>query len=116
MTVKASSLTVIYGDPVPSITASLNGFVNGEGSGVLTTQPTCTTAYTTTSNAGTTPATSCSGALATNYKFTYVPGSMTIGQASVTITASSPSVTYGDPIPMITAASAPSRQAIRSRY
>ncbi len=104
VTITASSPTVHYGDPVPTITAGFsNSFVNGQTSAVLSTQPVCTTAYTTTSNAGTSPATSCSGAVATNYTFSYVPGAVTIQQVTVTITASSPTVHYGDPVPTITA-------------
>src|SRR5207247_5450850 len=59
--------------------------------------------YTTASNAGSSPSTSCSGAVATNYTFSYVPGAVTIQQVTVTITASSPTVHYGDPVPTITA-------------
>jgi len=61
---------------------------------VLSTQPTCTTAYTVTSNAGTSPATSCSGAVATNYTFSYVPGTTTVNPAPLTYTATG-SKTYG---------------------
>src|SRR5207249_618967 len=103
VSITASSPTVHYGDPVPAITPSFSdSFVNGQTSTVLTTQPTCTTAYTTSSNAGTSPSTSCSGAAATNYTFSYVPGAVTIQQVTVSITASSPTVHYGDPVPAIT--------------
>src|SRR5207249_7020587 len=103
VTITASSQTVTYGDAVPTITPSFSAFKNSEtSSSALSTQPTCTTTYTVTSNAGTSPATSCGGAMATNYSFTYAPGSVGINQASVTITASSQTVTYGDPIPTIT--------------
>src|SRR5713226_7473399 len=103
VTITASSPSVTFGDAVPTITPGFSAFKGSDTSAVLTTQPTCTTAYTTTTNAGTTPATSCSGAVATNYSFSYVPGHVTIGQAAVTITASSPSVTFGDAVPTITA-------------
>src|SRR5713226_6450023 len=103
MTITASSPLLTLGDAVPTITASFSAFKGIDTSAVLTTQPTCTTAYTTTTNAGTTPATSCSGAVATNYSFTYVSGAVTVNQASVIVTASSPTVTYSDPVPAITA-------------
>jgi sugar lactone lactonase YvrE len=102
VTITASSPTVTYGAAVPTITASFGTFVNGDTSAVLTRQPTCTTAYTTTSAVGSSPATSCSGAAAANYTFTYVNGSFTINPASVTITASSPAVIYGSAVPTIT--------------
>src|SRR5260370_1327543 len=103
VTITASSPSVTYGDLAPTITPGFSAFKGADTSAVLTMQPTCTTTYTPTSNAGTTPSTSCSGATATNYSFSYVGGTVTIGKASATITASSPSVTYGDPVPTITA-------------
>ena len=61
----------------------------------LTKQPTCVTAYTTTSAAGSSPSTSCSGAAAAHYAFTYVNGSVTVNKATATIsvTLSSSSIT-----------------------
>ena len=95
VTITASSPTVAYGDPVPTITASFSAFKNSEtSSSALSTQPTCTTTYTVTSNAGTSPTTSCTGAVATNYSFTYVPGSANITAAPLTITAVTNSKTY----------------------
>lgn len=87
LTITASSPSVIYGAPVPTITASFAGFVNTDSSASLTAAPTCTTAYTPTSAAGTTPATSCAGAVSSNYLFTYIPGVVTISPAAQTITA-----------------------------
>jgi hypothetical protein len=82
ITVTASSATVNYGAAVPTITPTFSAFANGQSSAVLTTQPSCTTAYLVTSAAGTTPATTCSGAAAANYSFSYVPGTVTVQQAS----------------------------------
>jgi outer membrane protein OmpA-like peptidoglycan-associated protein len=94
--VTASSPSVTYGDPVPTITPSYAGFENGQSASVLTTAPTCTTTYTPTSSAGTTQSTSCSGAVAANYSFTYTPGAVTIGQATPTFTWAPVTKTYGD--------------------
>ncbi len=99
VTVTASSPTVTYSDPVPTITASYSAFENGENSGVLTTLPTCSTTYTPASNAGSAPLTSCSGAAAANYTFSYTPGSVTINQAVDTPSVSNLGQTYtGSPI------------------
>jgi hypothetical protein len=68
---------------------------------VLTTQPTCTTAYTTTSNAGSLPAASCPGAVATNYSFTYVAGAVTVKPASLTITASNRTKNFGQTVTFV---------------
>jgi hypothetical protein len=93
---------VNYGAAVPTITPTFSAFANGQSSAVLTTQPSCTTAYLVTSAAGTTPATSCSGAAAANYSFSYVPGTVTVQQAAITVTASSATVNYGAAVPTIT--------------
>ena len=102
LTITASSPAVTYGASVPTITASYSGFVNGDTGAVLTTQPTCSTTYTTASAAGSSPPTSCSGAAAANYTMSYVAGTVTVGKASLTITASSPAVSYGASVPTIT--------------
>ena len=102
LTITASSPTVSYGSSVPTITPSYSGFMNSQTSSVLTTQPTCTTTYTVTSAAGTSPSTSCSGAAAANYSISYVPGTVTVNQTPLTITASSPTVSYGASVPTIT--------------
>ena len=58
--------------------------------------------YTVLSNVASAPATSCSGATALNYQFTYVPGSVTVNKKQLTVTATSHTVTYGDPKPAVT--------------
>jgi hypothetical protein len=101
LTVTASSPVVAYGDATPSITASIVGFVGGQNSSALTTQPSCSTAYTNFSNAGSTPSTNCSGAVATNYSFGYTDGFVTVNQAPLSITASSITLPYGSAVPAI---------------
>jgi FtsP/CotA-like multicopper oxidase with cupredoxin domain len=102
LVITASSGTMVYGGTVPTITSTFSGFVNGQNSSVLTTQPTCSTTATPTSNVGSYPST-CLGAVAVNYSFTYVAGTVTVTQAPVTITASSPTMIYGGPVPAISA-------------
>ncbi|MFM6841674.1 MAG: MBG domain-containing protein [Candidatus Planktophila sp.] len=83
LVITASSPTgVTAGDPVPTITPSYSGFVNSETSSVLSVLPTCITSYTTSSSAGATESTSCSGASATNYTISYVAGSFTVAAAN----------------------------------
>ena len=94
LTVTAPSVTVTYGDPVPTLTPAITGFVNGEGTGALSTQPTCSTTYTQGSNAGSAQTTSCFGAAATNYSFVYVNGTVTVNKANATINVTPYSVTY----------------------
>ena len=95
----ASSPSVTYGDAVPDVTPTYSGFVNGDSVADLSTTPTCSTAYTTTSGANTSPSTSCSGAIADNYAVTYTNGAVSIAKASQTITFANPApdgATYGD--------------------
>lgn len=110
-TVTASSPTVTYGDAAPTVTGSISGLVGADTSSVVSGLV-CTTVYTTTSDAGSAPSTTCNGATATNYTFTYVPGSVLVQQAPVVITASSPTVTYGANAPPIT----PSYSGFKNSY
>jgi len=97
LTITASSPTVAFGAPVPTILPGYSGFVNGQTSTVLTTQPTCTTSYTTTSAPGSSPSTSCSGAVAANYSISYVNGVVTVNKATpvVTVWSTASPITYG---------------------
>jgi hypothetical protein len=102
LTVTASSATMTYGDAPPAITASYAGFVNGDTAASLTITPTCTTGAGTQPAAGS-YATSCSGAVGTNYTIGYMAGSLTVAPATLTITASSATITYGGTSPAISA-------------
>jgi len=101
LTITASSGSSTYGSTPPTITPSYSGFVNGDTSASLTTQPTCTTTATSSSAAGTYTS-SCSGAVDPAYTIVYVPGTVTVSPAPLTITASSGSSTYGSTPPTIT--------------
>ena len=102
LAITASSASITYGGAAPVITASYSGFVNGDNATSLTTAPTCTTSVTSVSPVGTYGST-CSGAVDPNYTFSYVDGSVQVGPASITVTASSGSMTYGGAVPAITA-------------
>jgi hypothetical protein len=77
LTITASSHTITFNDPVPTITASYTGFVLGQGPSNLNTQPTCSTTYTVGSLVGTYP-TKCENAVSSNYNLTYVNGTVTV--------------------------------------
>ena len=100
--ITASSHTVAFGAAIPTITPAYSGFVNGEGSSVLSNLA-CTTTYTTTTSVGTTGS-SCSGATASNYSFAYTAGVITVTQGGQTsaLTISSTSVTYGSTLSLTT--------------
>ena len=102
--VTASNATMAYGGTPPTITvASYSGFVNGDSASSLTTPPQCSTTATSSSAVGSSDPSSCSGAVDPNYTFTYVPGTVTVKPAALTITASSAKVAFGVAPPAITA-------------
>ena len=80
----ADNQTKVSGDPLPALTASYSGFVNGENlatSGV-TGAPALATTATPASPAGTYPITVAAGTLAaTNYTFRFVPGTLMVTPA-----------------------------------
>jgi hypothetical protein len=103
LTITASSPSMTYGGTVPTITPSYSGFVNGDTPASLTTQPVCTTTATSSSPVGSSPTTSCSGAVDPNYStIKYVNGTVTVTQAPLTITAGNGTMTYGGTPPTIT--------------
>ncbi len=74
------------------------------GSSSLTTKPTCSTTATSSSPVVGSPyASSCSGAADSNYTFSYTGGTVTVNPASLFVTASDGSFTYGGTPPTITA-------------
>lgn len=96
LTATASSPSVTYGASTPTINVSYSGFVNSENatSTAFTTglvAPTCSSTYTITTAATTNVVTSCTGASATNYDFSYVNGAFVVGKATQTITFAIPS-------------------------
>ena len=55
LTITADDLSKVYGDALPSLTASYSGFVNGDTSAVLTTLPTLSTSATAASHVAGSP-------------------------------------------------------------
>jgi len=101
LTITASSPTKAYGAALPALTASYTGFVNGDTSASLTTQPTVATAATGTSPVGSYSVTA-SGAMDANYTISYAPGTLTITPVGLTITAASFSRAYNTTNPTLT--------------
>lgn len=102
LTITANSSSMIYGDPIPSLGASYSGFVNGDNASSLTTAPTLSTTATSASPVGIYPITA-SGAVDQNYVITYVPGTLTVGKRTLTVTADNKSMPLGGPLPALTA-------------
>jgi len=106
VTITASNTSVTYGStpPIPTAQYTYGTFVLSSTPPNGLTPGTCVTSATSTTPVGTdTGANTCSGASGSNYTFSYVAGSVTVSAASLNITASSPTMTYGGTVPTITA-------------
>ncbi len=96
LTVSADNKTKAYGNANPALTLTYSGFVKGETAAALIARPTASTTVTTTTDAGSYPIT-VTGAVSSNYDFTYVNGTLTIGKASNVIAFDVLTTkTYGD--------------------
>ncbi len=87
------------------LVASYSGFQNGDTQALMTGQtPTCSTSVPASASAGTyyQTVTGCSGITASNYTLHYADAGFTVRPAPLTITASSPTMTYGDAVPIVT--------------
>ncbi|MEQ9300310.1 MAG: BspA family leucine-rich repeat surface protein [Cyclobacteriaceae bacterium] len=103
ITVTAENKQMTYGGELPALTATYTGFVDNEDATDLTTAPTIITTATATSNVGDFAITA-SNAEADNYTFTYVPGTLSIGKAPLTVTADDQMMLYGADVPSLTVA------------
>jgi hypothetical protein len=84
----ADDKSKVYGQPVPGLTYTVSGFVNGESASVLSGAPVLSTAATATSDVGTYPITITAGSLAAaNYSFAFANGTLTITPASTALVA-----------------------------
>ncbi|MDB5059461.1 MAG: Cadherin-like beta sandwich protein, partial [Chloroflexi bacterium] len=104
LTITADNQTNVYGAALPTLTVSYSGFVNGDTSASLTTQPTVSTAANASSPVSGSPyAITASGASDPNYTIVYVDGSLTVTAALLTITADNQTKVYGAALPTLTA-------------
>ncbi len=104
LTITADDQTKVYGAALPTLTASYTGFVNGDTSASLTTQPTLATTATAASHvAGSPYAITASGAVDTDYAISYVAGGLTVTAVPLTITADNQTKVYGAALPTLTA-------------
>jgi len=96
LTVTANDQTMVYGAALPTLTASYSGFVNGDTPASLTAQPTLSTTATADSAVSDDPyGITANGAIDSDYTISYVPGTLTVTAAPLTIAANGTSKTYG---------------------
>jgi predicted outer membrane repeat protein len=101
LVITANIQTKIYGAALPSLTVSYTGFVNGDSSSSLTTQPVVSTAATAESAVGSYRLNPI-GAVDANYTISYVPGDLSVTPAALTITANDQTKVYGAALPSLT--------------
>ncbi len=101
LTVTAASPSMTYGAAVPALTYTYTGLVNGDSS--ATFSGSLTTTATSSSAVGTYAIGEGSLAATGNYTIgTFNAGSLTVNPAPLTVTAASPSMTYGGTVPDLT--------------
>jgi probable HAF family extracellular repeat protein len=101
LTVTATNVSKVYGQPNPPMTVGYSGFVNGDTAAVLTGSPTCGTTATTTSLPGTYPITCTAGTLeGKDYSFVFVPGTLTIGYGTCLLYDPTKAVNSGSAYPV----------------
>ncbi len=77
-----SPAAIVYGDVLPALAPAYDGFVTGEGAGVLTVAPTCALAP--AYHGAGSYAVRCSGGEDENYAFAYEDGSVTVATKPLT--------------------------------
>ncbi len=106
LTITASDAVLTYGTPSPDFAYSVSG-----GNVTLDSNPTCTSPRTPNSAVGAYLIT-CSGAVASNYTIEYVPGTLTVDPAPLTVTANSQTMAYGSVVPTLTASYLPTNAVL----
>ncbi|MGH7134822.1 MAG: MBG domain-containing protein, partial [Pirellulales bacterium] len=102
LSVTADNKTRLYGSPNPPLSDTITGFVNGDTSASLTTAPTLSTTAAANSSVGSYTITA-GGAADPNYAISYISGTLGVTPAPLTITAENQTMTYGGPLPALTA-------------
>ncbi|MBQ6214025.1 MAG: InlB B-repeat-containing protein [Oscillospiraceae bacterium] len=99
VTVTAENKTKVYGDADPELTATVTGLKNGDAASVIS----YTLSRAEGEDVGTYAITPAGEAVQGNYNVTYVPGTLEITKATVTVTAEDKTKVYGDADPELTA-------------
>jgi len=103
LTITAGNATQTYGGAAPNLNnVTYTGFVNGDGPGVLIGSLSCATTAMQSSPVGSYPIT-CGGLSSPNYTITFIPGTLSITPASLTVSANDSSRLYGQANPAFTA-------------
>ena len=102
LTVSAKNATKVYGAALSALSASYSGLINGDIPASLASLPILSTTATSSSPVG--PySINASGAADSDYTISYVPGTLSVTTASLTITADGKTKVYGAGLPTLTA-------------
>jgi hypothetical protein len=105
LTVTANNASMVYGAPLPTLSDHITGFVNGQGTSVVTGSAIISTTASSTSTVagGPYPITISAGTLsAANYAFTsFNDGSLIVNPAPLSVTANNASMPYGGAVPSL---------------
>ncbi len=109
LTITADNQTKVYGAPLPTLTVTYTGLVNGDTpatfSAAPNTAPTVTTTATASSHVSGSPySITASGAVDSDYSISYVAGTLTVTPAHLTITADNKTMILNGPFPLFTVA------------
>jgi len=102
LTVRADNKTKVYGATLPVLTASYDGFVLHDGPAVLGGSLLLATGVTAASGVGVYAITP-SGLSSTNYTISFVPGTLAVTPAPLTVRAENTAKIYGAALPVFTA-------------
>ncbi|MGP0066680.1 MAG: MBG domain-containing protein [Isosphaeraceae bacterium] len=86
LTITADNQTKVYGDALPTLTASYTGFVNGDTSASLTTPVSLTATASLSSHVGR-YSIAAAGAASSDYSISYTNGTLSVTPATLTVTA-----------------------------
>ena len=101
LTATADDKSKTYGEVNPTLTISYSGFVGSESESDLTTAPTAATTATDASGVGD-YAITVSGGSDDNYDINLLNGTLTVSEATLTVTVDNQSKTYGEANPELT--------------
>ena len=100
LTITADDASRVYGSANPAFSYTATGFVNGDSSTVLSGAPSLGTSATSASSVGSDTISAAAGSLsASNYDFTFAPGTLDITPAPLTVTILGANRTYGSANP-----------------
>ena len=103
LTVKAKDATRVYGGANPAFAYTVSGFLSNDPATVVTGTPVLTTPATPASDVGPYAINVAPGSLtATNYSFTFVPGTLSVTKAVLTVKATDQTRAYGAANPTLT--------------